>query len=110
MEKNAEDPAVGGGVQEDTSSSAIPNKDTPDAGHTKAPSQEAVSFLRWLGRDSSLLTAMIPDGAIVTATLDGEAAERAFIEKHNGAANVYYSVNPTRGRLTKKATKKDIAG
>src|SRR5262249_55391172 len=33
----------------------------------------------------------------------------AFVRKHNGKSNLYYSVNPTRTPLNKKAAKTDIA-
>ena len=34
---------------------------------------------------------------------------RAFVTKYNGTRNLYYSVNPTRKAMTKKAAKTDIA-
>ena len=34
---------------------------------------------------------------------------RSFVAKHNGTRNLYYSLNPTRTRMGKKAAKTDIA-
>ena len=34
---------------------------------------------------------------------------RAFVRTHDGKRNIYYSVNPTRGEMSSKAAKKDIA-
>jgi hypothetical protein len=56
-----------------------------------------------------LLTAIVPDGA--TTTITAHTAEEVvnFIRKHNGTKNLYYSVNPLRESMTKKAAKIDIA-
>lgn len=70
----------------------------------------AISFLRWLRRDGPwTLTAIEPDtGRIETRVFTDVEAARAFIPKHAGQRNLYYSVNPTRKALNKKATKADI--
>ena len=49
------------------------------------------------GRDDETITAKTADDV------------RTFVTKHNGTRNLYYSVNPTRKAMTKKAAKTDIA-
>jgi Mesyanzhinovviridae DNA primase len=57
-----------------------------------------------------LLTAIDPDSnKITTATVATATDVIAFIARHNGKRNLYYSVNPTSKALNKKATKADIA-
>src|SRR5262249_2806444 len=56
-----------------------------------------------------VLTAIVPDGAITTITARTAAEVDTFVSKHNGKANLYYSVNPTRTAMSKKAAKTDIA-
>ena len=70
----------------------------------------AVDFLQRLRPGGPwVLTAIVPDGnaATITARTADEAA--AFVRKHDGKRNLYYSVNPTRTALSKKAAKVDIA-
>ena len=70
----------------------------------------AVNFLEKLRPGGPwLLTAIIPDGATTTITARTPAEVEAFIEQYNGTHNLYYSVNPTRTALSKKAAKTDIA-
>jgi hypothetical protein len=47
-----------------------------------------------------------PVGVITTSDAD---VARNFIGKHNGQNNLYYSLNPLRRPMTKKAKKIDIA-
>ena len=71
----------------------------------------AVAFLERLRPGGPwLLTAIVPDGGLPT-TVTARTAEQVevFICQHNGKRNLYYSVNPTRIVLTKKASKVDIA-
>src|SRR5262249_21348310 len=57
-----------------------------------------------------LLIAIDPDsGAILAKTVRSPKAAAAFVDKWNGKRNLYYSVNPTRTELDKKAAKTDIA-
>src|SRR6516165_3165703 len=73
---------------------------------------ESINFLEQLRPSGPwVLTAILPDGgaSIVTVTTHTAAEVDAFLCEHNGKRNLYYSVNPTRGAVTKKATKADIA-
>ena len=56
-----------------------------------------------------VLTAIMPDGPIETTTVRTPGEVDAFINANDGKRNLYYSVNPTRTALTKKAAKTDIA-
>jgi hypothetical protein len=57
-----------------------------------------------------VLTAIAPiSEAIKTVTVHTTAEADAFVRRYDGRRNVYYSVNPTRTALTKKAAKVDIA-
>ena len=49
----------------------------------------------------------IPKIIATTVHTIGEAQQ--FVGKHNGTRNLYYSVNPTKTEMTKKASKTDIA-
>ena len=56
-----------------------------------------------------MLTAIIPDSATETITATNAEAVATFISANDGVKNIYYSVNPTRKALNKKAAKTDIA-
>jgi hypothetical protein len=56
-----------------------------------------------------LLSAIIPDGVIKTVTARTADEVRKFISAHNGKRNLYFSVNPTRHAMDKKASKLDLA-
>jgi hypothetical protein len=56
-----------------------------------------------------VLTAIVPDGKPTTITAHTTDAVEAFVRTHDGKANLYYSVNPTRTATGKKAKKTDIA-
>jgi predicted P-loop ATPase len=58
-----------------------------------------------------ILIAILPDGQTTPIVITARTADEvgAFIRKHNGKANLYYSVNPTRKAMNKKAEKTDIA-
>ena len=71
---------------------------------------EAVEFLELLRPGGPwVLTAIIPDGVATTITAYDERDVLAFLQTNDGQKNIYYSVNPTRTALTKKAAKTDIA-
>jgi hypothetical protein len=79
----------------------------------KVPSdyRETTGFLEWLRPGGPwVLTAIHPtSGKIETITARNETGARDFIRGHDGARNLYYSVNPTRTAMTRKAAKVDIA-
>jgi len=73
--------------------------------------KEAIDFLEALRPGGPwLLTAINPDNeSILSKTMHGLDAAEAFVNKWNRKRNLYYSVNPTRTALNKKAAKTDIA-
>jgi hypothetical protein len=72
--------------------------------------QQSIDFLKHLRVDGPwVLTANIPDRAIKTITARTEKEVTDFICEYNGKRNLYYSVNPTREGMAKKAAKTDIA-
>src|SRR5262245_18822724 len=74
---------------------------------------ESVAFLEQLRPNGPwLLTAIVPDGGpTTTATLTTAEEVHAFVTQQNcdGKSNVYFSTNPTRQAMSKKAAKTDIA-
>lgn len=56
-----------------------------------------------------MLTAIEPDGPIKTITARDADAIHKFISANDGKRNLYFSVNPTRTAMTRKAAKTDIA-
>jgi hypothetical protein len=57
-----------------------------------------------------VLTAIAPiSEAIKTVTVHTTAEADAFVRRYDGRRNLYYSVNPTRRPMRKKAAKADIA-
>ena len=72
---------------------------------------EATDFLEWLRPGGPwVLTAIVPtSGKIETITAHNKTEARDFIRLHDGKCNLYYSVNPTRTAMTRKAAKTDIA-
>ena len=78
-----------------------PGREPPDA---------AIAFLKRLRPHGPwVLSAILPDGPIVTMTARTEQDAAAFVRQHNGWRNLYYSPNPTRTHMTMKAKKADIA-
>ncbi len=71
----------------------------------------AVIFLRQLRPAGPwMLLAIDPEsGGIEAKTIENTDGVRSFVAKHNGTRNLYYSLNPTRTRMDKKAAKTDIA-
>ena len=73
----------------------------------------AIDFLRRLSPEHGWsLTAIEPDGGAETRTFKPSEAEAAaaWIEGHQGKRGIYYHINLVRSRLTKKASKEQIAG
>jgi RepB DNA-primase from phage plasmid len=70
-----------------------------------------LEFLKWLRPDGPwVLTAIHPDnGSVKTNTCANAADVREFLHEHGSRANIYYSVNPCRRTMTRKARKQDIA-
>ena len=91
------------------------NNNTPDTGNSKGQSgaeqfSEAISFLEQLRPNGPwVLTAITPDGPTQTITAHTAAEIDLFVREHNGKRNIYYSVNPTRTPMSRKAAKTDIA-
>jgi Family of unknown function (DUF5906) len=62
-----------------------------------------------------VLTAIAPDEPedgerkTITVSMQDENTVNKFVSTYDGRRNLYYSVNPTRGRMKTKASKKDIA-
>src|SRR6478735_6281846 len=72
--------------------------------------QEIAQFLERLRPGGPwVLTAIKPDGNTITITATSTGAALKFVTKHDGVRNLYYSVNPTRMEMTRKAAKTDIA-
>ena len=70
----------------------------------------AINFLEQLRPGGPwVLTAITPDGPTITITAHSASEVDLFVCEHNGKRNQYYSVNPTRMPMSKKAAKKDIA-
>jgi predicted P-loop ATPase len=71
---------------------------------------DAVAFLEWLRPGGPwVLTAIVPDGVTQTITAKTAQDVENFVARYNGKRNLYYSVNPTRAAMSKKAAKTDIA-
>jgi P4 family phage/plasmid primase-like protien len=78
-----------------------PGREPPDA---------AIAFLKRLRPHGPwVISAILPDGPIVTTTARTEQDAAAFVKQHNGWRNLYYSPNPTHTHMTMKAKKTDIA-
>jgi hypothetical protein len=70
----------------------------------------AIEFLEKLRPGGPwVLTAIIPDGPTETITATSADAVSTFVRVNDGKKNIYYSVNPTRTTMTRKAAKTDIA-
>src|SRR5262249_36412351 len=52
---------------------------------------------------------IIPDGLTETTTAQSFAEVDAFVNKYNGERNIYFSVNPLKTPMFKKAAKTDVA-
>lgn len=74
--------------------------------------EASIKFLRkWKPEGPWVLTSIIPDGMIETATFGPRTFTAAanWIEGYQGKRNIYFHVNPVRKPLNSKATKEDIA-
>jgi hypothetical protein len=69
----------------------------------------AVEFLQKLRPPPWLLVAISTDKVTVGRTVQNAKEAENFIGLHNGKRNLYYSLNPVRGIMHKKPTKKDIS-
>jgi hypothetical protein len=68
-----------------------------------------VEFLERLGPGGPwVLSAVVPDGKITTITAHKVDQAEAFIREHNGKRNIYYSVNPARGRSIRKPRRRTL--
>src|SRR5262245_45670449 len=68
------------------------------------------AFLSWLRPGGPwILTAIVPDGTTVTETFTILEDVDAFVERHNGTRNIYYTHNPTKTAMSTKPSKDDIA-
>jgi AAA domain len=77
---------------------------------TKESWREPVNFLELLRPSGPwVLTAITPHGATNTITARTAAEIDTFVREHDGKRNLYYSVNPTKGAVFKKAAKADMA-
>ena len=78
---------------------------------SKGDHREATDFLEWLRPGGPwVLTAIDPtSGKIETITARTADEVRKYIRANEGKKNLYYSVNPTRTAITRKAAKTDIA-
>jgi hypothetical protein len=75
----------------------------------KTKPDDAIKFLRWLRPGGPwVLTAIEPDGPTTTITAKTPADVRDFVGKHDGKRNLYFTLNPTKGPISKKPTKQDI--
>lgn len=87
--------------------------DKPKNATIKPNYQDSIEFLRKLYPDGPwMLTAIVPDRkGISTATfMPSEAGQAvAWLKRFGQSHNLYYSVNPPRHRMAKKADKEDIA-
>jgi hypothetical protein len=104
--------AVGknGSAQYGTTDGRIPSP--AKAGKTGALGHSSpVQFLQQLRRNGPwLLLAFDPDNGNTTAvTATTPAQAKAFVARHNGKRNIYYSLNPTKRPMNKKPRKADIA-
>lgn len=74
---------------------------------------EAIEFLKRLRQNGPwVLTAIIPDGKTVTQTFLDMTGLHQFIYSRNiiERRNLYYTINPVCGSMSKKPTKADIVG
>jgi hypothetical protein len=76
-----------------------------------SPGSVPVTFLQKLRPGGPwVLIAIEPDSKYPTVVTAHTADQiDAFVHRHNGRANIYYQVNPTRTAISKKTAKTDIA-
>jgi hypothetical protein len=81
----------------------------------KGDTSEAIQFLQaWAPEDNWQLTAIVPDGKIITTTFvpgpDRNKAVRAWIDDRQGRENMYFTVNPVLRPMNIKPKKADMRG
>jgi hypothetical protein len=87
-----------------TSASLQPKIELTDS----APFQVTIDFLKELRPPPWILTAIVPDGPTSTVTAHTVEEAAAFLGKHNGMNNLYYTLNVTRTAMSKKPKKADV--
>jgi hypothetical protein len=71
---------------------------------------QAIRFLQALRPSGPwCLTAIVPDGKTETITAHTADEVDAFVRQYDGKRNIYYSPNPLRSNVKKKASKTDVA-
>jgi P4 family phage/plasmid primase-like protien len=67
-------------------------------------------LIKFSGDNLTVLTSIVPDGLTTTRTFAANETEEMlrFIEAKNQNGNIYFSVNPVKDRMCKKASKSDI--
>lgn len=77
---------------------------------TDASFSEALTFLEWLRPGGPwVLTAISPEkSGAITKTCLAQADVVNFLATHAGASNIYYSVNPTTGPVSRKPSREDV--
>jgi hypothetical protein len=92
------------------------SNNTTNAGNSKGDNtaNEVVEFLKQLRPPPWVLIAIAPNPDPKTAAITATTARNAedvcaFVSKHDGTSNLYYSVNPTKTALSKKPAKTDIS-
>jgi predicted P-loop ATPase len=76
----------------------------------KGDTSQTVKFLQALRPSGPwCLVGIIPDGPTTTVTAHTADEIDEFVRQHNGKRNIYYSPNPLRSNIKKKASKTDVA-
>lgn len=71
---------------------------------------EAINFLRkWRKGGPWVLTAIAPEGGIITQTFHDEKIMEAWIKEFNGKRNLYFTINPVRKDTDTKPKRSDIS-
>ncbi len=80
-------------------------------GSIKENTQKSLEFIKQYSDKYITLTAIEPDKGIETRTFELSKLSQCkrWIDKYQGTHNIYFSVNPTKYPVNKKANKKDIA-
>lgn len=79
----------------------------------KGNTSESIQFLQaWAPEDNWQLTAIVPDGKIITVTFqpgpDRAKNARKWIDDRQGRENIYFTVNPLLRPMNMKPKKEDI--
>jgi hypothetical protein len=73
------------------------------------PFHVTIDFLKELRDPPWVLTAIIPDGHTTTITAHTADEAIAFLSRHNGKQNLYYTLNYVKSAMSSKPKKVDIA-